>query len=234
MRASLLIEGDGGERVVIDTGPEFRLQALRANISSLDAVFLTHAHADHVHGLDDVRSLSRDREIPVYGNAKTMAELRERFAYVFQNTQRGGGKPRITLNIADRPVSVGGLTLTPVPVIHGALNILGWRISEAGKQPFAVYLTDTSAIPESSLALIRRPELLIVGGLRERRHETHFNFEQALGAGAEIGAGRVCLTHICHSHFHRDIEEYCRRFRDAHGPAETAMEPAYDMMEALV
>jgi phosphoribosyl 1,2-cyclic phosphate phosphodiesterase len=234
MRASLLIEGDGGERVVIDTGPEFRLQALRAKISSLDAVFLTHAHADHVHGLDDVRSLSRDREMPVYGNTKTMAELKERFAYAFQETQRGGGKPRINLNIADRPVSIGGLTLTPVPVIHGALNILGWRISEAGKGPFAAYLTDTSAIPESSLGLIHGPALLIVGGLRERRHETHFNFEEALGAGAAIGAKRVCLTHICHSHSHREIEDYCRRFRNARGLGETVMEPAYDQMEILL
>jgi phosphoribosyl 1,2-cyclic phosphate phosphodiesterase len=234
MRASLFIEGSRGERVVIDTGPEFRLQALRAKISALDAVFLTHAHADHVHGLDDVRPLNRDREIPIYGNAKTMAELEKRFMYVFQDTQRGGGKPRIELNIADKPVPLGGLTLTPVPVQHGALDILGWRISEAGTEPFAVYLTDTSAIPESSLDLIHGPAVLIVGGLRERRHETHFSFEEALTAGAAIGAKRIYLTHICHSHFHRDIREYCRRFRDERGLGETVMEPAYDQMEALL
>jgi phosphoribosyl 1,2-cyclic phosphate phosphodiesterase len=233
MRASLFIAGDGGERIVIDTGPEFRLQALRANISSLDAVFLTHAHADHLHGLDDVRPLSRDREIPVYGNATTLSELTERFAYVFQDTQRGGGKPRIRLQAAEGPVRIGGLTLTPVPVKHGALDILGWRIGEAGKRSCAVYLTDTSAIPESSLSLVRSPDLLIVGGLRERRHETHFNFEEALGAGVTLGAGRICLTHICHSHFHREIEDYCRRFRDAHGLTETPMEPAWDQMEFL-
>jgi phosphoribosyl 1,2-cyclic phosphate phosphodiesterase len=234
MRSSLSIEGDRGERVVIDTGPEFRLQALRARIASLDAVFLTHAHADHVHGLDDLRPLSWDREMPVYGSAATMAEIEERFAYVFQNTQRGGGKPRIKLNSAEKPVLIGGLTLAPVPVKHGALDILGWRISEAGKRPFAVYLTDTSAIPESSLGLIHGPELLIVGGLRERRHETHFSFEQALSAGAAIGAKRVCLTHICHSHSHREIEEYCRHFQGARGLRDTAMEPAYDQMEIIL
>ncbi|MDR1249258.1 MAG: MBL fold metallo-hydrolase [Treponema sp.] len=234
MRSSLLIEGDAGERVVIDTGPEFRLQALRAKISSLDAVFLTHAHADHVHGLDDVRPLSWDRELPVYGNAKTLSELTERFAYVFQDTQRGGGKPRLKLNVADGPVRIGDLLLTPVPVQHGSLGILGWKISEAGKRPFAAYLTDTSLIPESSAELIRGPALLIVGGLRERPHETHFNFEQALSAGAALGAERVCLTHICHGHSHREIGEYCRRFREARGLGERVMEPAYDQMEIVL
>jgi phosphoribosyl 1,2-cyclic phosphate phosphodiesterase len=234
MRTSLYIEGDAGERVVIDTGPEFRLQALRAKVSSLDAVFLTHAHADHLHGLDDVRPLSWNRELPVYGNAETISETKERFAYVFTDTQRGGGKPRIKLIAVDKPVRIRGLTLTPVPVWHGALSILGWRIDEAGKQAFAVYLTDTSAIPESSLGLIHGPELLIVGGLRERPHETHFNFEQALGAGAAIGAARVFLTHICHSHFHRDIAAYCRRFRDERNLGATVMEPACDQMELIV
>jgi phosphoribosyl 1,2-cyclic phosphate phosphodiesterase len=215
---------------VIDTGPEFRLQALRAGLRSLDAVFLTHAHADHVHGLDDVRALSYRREIPLYGNERTMGELRERFSYAFQDTQRGGGKPRISLNAADGPVQIGGLTFTPVPVKHGALDILGWKISE-GDRGFAAYLTDTSLIPPPSLELIRGAALLIVGGLRERPHETHFSFSQALGAGAETGARRVCLTHICHNHFHREIEEYCRRFREARELAGTAMEPTYDGME---
>jgi phosphoribosyl 1,2-cyclic phosphate phosphodiesterase len=230
MRASLMVEGDGGERVVIDTGPEFRLQALRARVSSLDGVFLTHAHADHVHGLDDVRPLSWDRELPVYGSAQTMAEITERFAYIFQDTQRGGGKPRIKLNALNGPVPIGGLTLSPVPVKHGSLDIFGWRIDEAGKRPFAVYLTDTSAIPEESAELIRGPALLIVGALRERRHPTHFSFAEALDAGAALGAERVCLTHICHSHFHREIGEYCRRFREERGLGGTVMEPAYDQM----
>jgi phosphoribosyl 1,2-cyclic phosphate phosphodiesterase len=244
MRASLYIEGDRGERVVIDTGPEFRLQALRAGLSALDAVFLTHAHADHVHGLDDVRSLSYEREIPIYGNAQTMAEVEERFSYAFKITQRGGGKPRISLNPVDGPVRIGGLTLTPVPVKHGVLDILGWRIDEersgiqssgnpgSGEQsPFAVYLTDTSFIPAESLALVRSPEVLIIGGLREQPHETHFSFDQALSAAAEIGVRRTYLTHICHAHSHREIGEYCRRFRAEHGLQNVEMDAAFDGME---
>ncbi|GHV77209.1 MBL fold metallo-hydrolase [Spirochaetia bacterium] len=232
MRASLYIEGNDGKRVVIDTGPDFRTQALRVGLKSLDAVFLTHAHADHVHGLDDVRSLSYEREIPVYGNAETLGELKERFSYVFRNTQRGGGKPRISLNPASSPVQIGGLTLTPIPVKHGILDILGWKISEA-KAPFAVYLTDTSFIPRSSLDLIESPEYLIVGGLRVRPHETHFCFEEALSAGADIHARHVYLTHICHSHSHREIDAICRRFRNMAG-SPAVMEPAYDQMELLL
>jgi phosphoribosyl 1,2-cyclic phosphate phosphodiesterase len=243
MRASLYIEGAGGKRAVIDTGPEFRLQALRAGISALDAVFLTHAHADHVHGLDDLRSLSYEREIPIYGNAQTMAEVAERFSYVFRTTQRGGGKPRISLNPVDRPVRIGGLTFTPIPVKHGSLDILGWRIDETksgdpnSEDPGSrnlgscVYLTDTSFIPPESLALIRSPEVLIIGGLREQPHETHFSFDQALRAAAEIGSPRTYLTHICHTHSHREIGEYCRRFQAEHGLQQLEMDAAFDGME---
>jgi phosphoribosyl 1,2-cyclic phosphate phosphodiesterase len=135
-------------------------------------------------------------------------------------------------------VRIGGLTLTPVPVKHGVLDILGWKIREGDRT--AVYLTDTSFIPPPSLELIRepeyrRPEVLIVGGLRKRPHETHFNFEQALSAGAEIRARGVYITHICHSHSHREIGEYCadwkRRFKDERGLEDTVMEPAYDQLE---
>jgi phosphoribosyl 1,2-cyclic phosphate phosphodiesterase len=226
-RASLYIEGDGGERVVIDTGPEFRLQALRAGITGLDAVLLTHAHADHVHGLDDVRPLSRERVIPVYGGPETLAELRERFSYVFKKTQAGGGKPRIELLDAPGPLRIGNLVLTPVPVKHGALDILGWRADEAGAGT-AVYLTDTSALPALSRTLIDHPEVLIIDGLRKRPHETHFSFEEALETAADLRARRVYLTHISHDHFHCEIEDYCRAFRENRGPAGVTMEPARD------
>jgi phosphoribosyl 1,2-cyclic phosphate phosphodiesterase len=254
-RSSLYIQGAGGERVVIDTGPEFRLQALRAGIRRLDAVFLTHSHADHIHGADDLRPLSRDGPLPIYGNQETIGEFRERFSYVFKETQRGGGKPQLRPIVVLEPVAIGGLLFSPLPVLHGALSILGWRIDEitgnngdntAGNSanggdndaggvpsetPGAVYLTDTSEIPGPSWPLIGSPEVLIIGGLRARPHSTHFNFEQALGAATKIGARRNFLTHICHDYHHREIEEYCRNYQEEHKIQGPSMGPAYDGLE---
>ncbi|GHT79763.1 MBL fold metallo-hydrolase [Spirochaetia bacterium] len=235
-RASIYIQGDAGERAVIDTGPEFRLQALGAGITRLDAVLLTHAHADHLHGLDDVRALSIKKPIPVYANKATIAEMRERFAYIFKETQRGGGKPRIIPTEVSAPIIIGSLTFTPIPVKHGGLDILGWRITEHGMETeanvrTAVYLTDTSFIPRSSLDLIRRVDSFIIGALREQPHETHFSFSQALSAAMEAGARRIYLTHISHEHSHREILEYCRVFLEEQGANGVSAEPSWDGLE---
>jgi phosphoribosyl 1,2-cyclic phosphate phosphodiesterase len=228
-RASLFVAGNDGEAVVIDTGPEFRLQALRAGIRRLDAVLLTHAHADHIHGLDDVRPLSVETPLPVYGNRAAITELLERFSYVFKPTQRGGGKPRIVPGEVSGPLSIGGLRFTPIPVKHGALDILGWRIDEGPAS--AVYLTDTSAIPQTSLPRIGSPDVIIIGALRTRPHETHFTFEQALHAALETRAKQVFLTHLCHDYTHRQIEEYCHRFMQEQKVKDISMVPAWDTME---
>jgi phosphoribosyl 1,2-cyclic phosphate phosphodiesterase len=234
LRSSLLIEGKAGESLVIDTGPEFRLQAIRAGLRRLDGVFLTHAHADHLHGLDDVRPLSREQALPVYGNGSTVEELRQRFSYAFMETQRGGGKPRLVPRAVSEPVGINNLTLTPIPVKHGGLDIYGWKIEEKGNPHTILYLTDCSFIPPESLSLAGRPEILIIGGLRQRPHETHFNFDEALEAALRLGARHTRLTHLCHDHFHREIEAYCRHFiKQADAPSRglkegVSMAPAYD------
>jgi phosphoribosyl 1,2-cyclic phosphate phosphodiesterase len=235
MRTSLFVEGSNGEAAVIDTGPEFRLQAIRAGLRRLDAVFLTHAHADHLHGLDDVRPLTREKPLPVYGNRATIGEVAERFSYVFRETQRGGGKPRLCLAEAEGPVFLGGLCFTPLPVKHGGMDILGWRIDEAGEEPSAAaYLTDISEIPPAARKLIGRPELLIIDGLRTRPHETHFTFEQALSTAADLGARRVFLTHICHDYSHRKINAYCRNFIKSRKLSGVSMEAAWDGLTILL
>jgi phosphoribosyl 1,2-cyclic phosphate phosphodiesterase len=237
LRSSLYIQGSRGELAVIDTGPEFRLQALRAGIRRLDAVFLTHSHADHIHGADDLRPLSKE-PLPIYGNQETIDEFRIRFSYVFRETQEGGGKPKLCPMAAGEPIAIGGLLFSPIPVKHGDLSILGWRIDEipdkGEKAISAVYLTDTSKIPGPSWALIGSPEILVIGGLRTKPHPTHFSFEEALDAAAKAGARRSFLTHICHDYHHREIEEYCLNYREKHSISGLSMGPAYDGLELTV
>ena len=248
MRSSVFIEGDGGEKALIDAGPEFRLQAVRAGINRLDAIFLTHAHADHIHGLDDIRPLSWEKSIPVYGNESTITEMEERFAYIWKDTQIGGGKPRISPVVVNPPllagaVCLGNLTFVPVPVKHGALDILGWEVLEAAaipqEPPFSaaksfVYLTDTSAIPPASFEWLlgaRQSRVIIIGSLRMQPHETHFNFEQALNSTITLGAKAIFLTHLCHNHSHVEIDEFCGKFREDHGLNGIEIHPAQDELE---
>jgi phosphoribosyl 1,2-cyclic phosphate phosphodiesterase len=220
---------------VIDTGPEFRLQALRAGIVALDAVLLTHTHADHLHGLDDIRALTWDKVIPVYANELSITELKERFSYIFRETQEGGGKPRIIPVVSAGTFVIGSLVFTPIPLKHGALDILGWRITEKGQGEEAVrtlvYMTDTSAVPETSLPLIRGAAVHIIGAIRIKPHATHFNFEQALETAAQAGSRRVFITHISHDSSHREIEEICRRFEEDRKANGTVPGPAWDGLE---
>lgn len=223
-RASILIERRDAagflSTVVVDAGPEFRLQALRARITRLDALLLTHAHADHIAGLDDVRPLTKDRVLPVYGNAETLAEVRERFGYVFRETQVGGGKPRIELKAAEGALRIGALELIPVPIRHGALPILGWRTGA-----FA-YITDCSELPAGSLPLLAGVETLVINGLRREPHATHFSIDQGLAAARRIGARRTWLTHMNHESTHEELEEYC-----AAKGADVGARPAWDGLE---
>ncbi|PKL25160.1 MAG: MBL fold metallo-hydrolase [Spirochaetae bacterium HGW-Spirochaetae-3] len=222
-RSSVFVEGDGGEAILVDAGPEFRLQALRARLTRLDALLVTHAHADHVHGLDDVRPLTRGKPLPVYASRSDAEELRHRFSYAFGHGQEGGGKPRLELSEIDDGATVGGVRVVAVPLLHGQRPILGYRLGG-----FA-YLTDCSAVPDSSRRLLGGLDLLVVDALRLRPHPTHFSVDEALALARELRPGRLLLTHICHDLTHVELESYC----DAAGLPFPAG-PAYDGLEAEI
>lgn len=199
-RSSVLIEA-AGKRILIDTSPEFRLQALAAGIDRLDAVFWTHGHADHVHGLDDLRALTWNKPLPGYASKETADEIATRFDYLWKTTQRGGGKAKIELiHVAsDETIDVGPLKVIPIPVIHGSLAVYGWRCG-----PIA-YITDASEIPEKSYALLENLKILVIGALRFKPHPTHFTVKQALEEIKKIRPERAYLTHISHEVSHRQL-----------------------------
>ncbi len=186
-------DSQGASRsIVIDTSTDFRQQALRERIDRVDAVLFTHAHADHIFGLDDLRVFNfRQRQsIPCHSSAATIRTLRRTFAYAFEEGQEGGGKPKIDLIPIVDPFELFGLTIVPVPLRHGELEVLGFRVGS-----FA-YLTDCNCVPRSSRPLLEGVETLIIDALRYRPHPTHFNVEQAIVAAREIGARRTWLTHL--------------------------------------
>lgn len=200
-RASALVRWPGAT-LVIDTTPEFRLQMLRAQVDTIDAVLITHHHADHIHGFDDLRgfTLRNDRRIPVFTSPDTCAWLREHFRYIWVPTQLGGGLPRVDLHPVTAPFVWAGLTVTPIPVKHGCLDILGFRLGNLA------YISDVSAIPPTSEALLEDLDVLVLDAVRYRPHSTHFHLDAALAAAQRIGARRTVLTHLNHDFLHRRLE----------------------------
>ena len=183
-----------GVRVLVDTTPDLRCQALACDLDRVDAILFTHCHADHVMGLDEVRRFNvlQQATIPCYGDARTLKELRRTFAYIFDSNDDGGGIPRIHLYPLGGRFAIGGEDIVPVPVWHGRREILGFRVRD-----FA-YLTDCSGIPDSSWPLLEGLETLAIDALRHRPHPTHFTVEQALQVAARLDVRRTWLTHICH------------------------------------
>lgn len=193
-RPSILIELPGKAVLLVDTAPDLRAQALAFGISRVDAILFTHAHADHLLGLDDIRRFNEIQGGPVscYADRSTLAELRRTFAYAFRPGPSGGGLPRLNLFAIEGAFSVAGTEVVPVPVLHGEQLILGYRVGA-----FA-YLTDCSAIPESSWPLLAGVRYLALDALRERPHPTHLSLSEALAVIERLGPDCAWLTHLCH------------------------------------
>ena len=195
LRVSVLVE-HGGRTVLIDTSSDFRQQALRVGLKHLDAVLITHCHADHIFGLDDIRPLNfRHGALAVYANAPAWRDIRRIFKYVFEPTYFGGGLPQVVAHtvVHGAPFCLGpGLDVTPVEVIHGRLPVTAYRFND-----FA-YATDLSEIPPRSLELLRGLDVLVLDCLRLTPHPTHLWLERALEYIGELRPRRAYLTHIAH------------------------------------
>ncbi len=182
-------------RVLVDTSPDLRQQALTHGIKRVDAILFTHAHADHVLGLDELRRFNamQGASIPCYANATAWETIRQTFSYVFDGkTRLGGGIPQLDAHEVSGPLTLGGVRVVPIPLWHGVMPILGFRFGS-----FA-YLTDCNRIPDESWPLLAGVETLVIDALRDKPHVTHFTVAEALDAIARIGPRRSYFTHMTH------------------------------------
>ena len=203
LRVSVLIETPS-TTVLIDTSADFRQQMLTHSVKKLDAIFYTHYHYDHIAGFDDLRAFQfLHRKSPrCFADQDTYQYIRRAFAYAFgEAIQSGGGLPEVDFTVVDsKPVSIGDLTIEPVPIMHGVIPITAYRIGG-----FA-YLTDCSSIPDESIEKLQGLDVLVLDGLRYKVHPTHHTIEQAVKTAHRLGAKMTYLTHMNHDVMHAEAE----------------------------
>ena len=206
-RVGAMVETDGGARILIDTPPELRMQLISAGINSVDAVLFTHEHADHTHGMDDLRAITvrRDAPLPIYGAPETLAALAKKFPYIFDwhtppipGTLKPQGQAReLTAGVAQ---VIGDVDVIPVQVPHGNVTCFGYRIGPLG------YVTDAKTIPPEGLALLAGVKVLVLNALFRADHPTHLSISEAVRIAKLVGAERTFLTHLTHETLHADLE----------------------------
>ncbi|TXG39769.1 MBL fold metallo-hydrolase [Seonamhaeicola maritimus] len=203
LRVSILVEWEGNTYVV-DCGPDFRYQMLRAGVEKINGILFTHEHTDHVMGLDDIRPFYfRQGDVSIYGHKRVLKSLKKRFDYVFKTKNRYPGAPSVILNrIKNKPFEIGGLEVLPINGRHAELQVFGFKFNN-----FA-YLTDMKTVKDKEVEKIKNVKVLVVNALRIEPHRSHFNLEEALEFIKKVNPKKAYLTHISHLlGFHDEVEK---------------------------
>lgn len=193
LRTSILIEGKG-KVIVVDSGPDFRQQMLRAHVQHLDGIVFTHEHKDHIAGLDDIRAFNYKQQsaIDVYADQRVQAALKREFHYIFQEFKYPG-IPQLDLHtIGTEPFNIGDINFIPIEVLHYKLPVLGFRLNDF------TYITDAKTVSEQEKEKIKGTRILVINALQKQEHISHFTFDEAIAFAQEIGAETTYLTHISH------------------------------------
>lgn len=215
-RASILVSSNN-KNILIDTATDLRFQALTHKIERVDAVFFTHAHADHIHGIDELRSfnLLQGAAIPCYGSNDTMNSIKDKFGYVFNNSGNKNWTPQLITNIVETGFELFGITVLPVKIFHGENMILGYRLNNVA------YLTDCNGIPDYSMSVLKDVSVLILDATRYQPHNKHYGLSEAIEVIKELKPKRAVLTHLSHSYDHDKVN----------AELPEGIELAYDGME---
>jgi phosphoribosyl 1,2-cyclic phosphate phosphodiesterase len=207
-RHGAVLETDGGRRLLVDTPPELRLQLIASGIDAIDAVWFTHVHADHIHGIDDVRIFTvRKGNMEAYVPSEYRSVLEHHFNYIFDESVRppeGSSKPQIRLNEfdGDTPVEILGKSFVPVRVPHGDCTVYGFRVGALG------YVTDAKTLPAEAVEILKGVRVLVLNALWfGKPHASHLNIEEAIEAARSVGAGRTYLTHLTHRVRQAELDE---------------------------